>query len=103
MTVFVNDNWELDTKTGVISTNSPFGKKAIVEVFGATDFNTDNEQAMAHAKLIKAAPKMYGTLQSLTFLWKNFLNLVSQSEEINSLMDFAEKIINDVGEKETKS
>ena len=103
MTVFVNDNWELDTKTGVISTNTPSGKKAIAEVFGATDFNTDNEQAMAHAKLIKNAPKMYGTLQSLTFLWKNFLNLVSQSEEINSLMDFAEKIINDVAEQETKS
>ena len=79
---FINDDWELDTKTGEITTNSPFGKKTIAEVFGATDFNTDNEQAMTYARLIKAAPTMYYSL-------KKFFN-------------FASKIINDVEGKDTQ-
>ena len=72
MAVFINDDWELDTKTSVISTNSPFGKKAITEVFGATDLNTNNEQAMTHAKIIKAAPKMYCTLKALSAKKRKF-------------------------------
>ena len=68
---FINDDWELDTKTGAITTNSSFGKRTIAEVFGATDFNTDNEQAMTYARLIQAAPKMY-------YLLKKIFNFVPQ-------------------------
>lgn len=98
--VFVNDDWELDTKTGLISTNSTVGKIAIAKVIGATDFNSDNEQAMAHAKLIKAAPKMYGTLQALTFLWSN---LNTQSLKVSALMNTANEIISEVEGTETQS
>ena len=62
---FINDDWELDTKTGAITTNSPFGKRTIAEVFGATDFNTNNEQSMAYARLIQASPAMYYTLKKI--------------------------------------
>ena len=94
--VFINDDWELDTKTGVISIKTISGKKVIAEVFGATDLNPDNEKAMTYAKLIKAAPKMYGALQGLTFLWKNLINILHEAKDMNNLINFAEKIINDV-------
>ena len=78
--VFVNDNWELDTKTGAITANSPFGKKTIAEVFGATDFNTDNEQAMTYARLIQAAPEMYKKLLEV----KDFL----QHENMQDILSY---------------
>ena len=96
MTVFVNDNWELDTKTGVISINSPFGKKAIAEVFGATDFNIDNEQAMTHAKIIKVAPKMYCTLKALSAK-------KTQIKRVSALINKADEIVREVEGVEAES
>lgn len=87
--VFLHDNWELDTKKGTIST----GGKIIAEVFGATDFNTDNEQAMSYARVIQAAPKMFNTLQALTLL---FENLQFQCGEISAVMKQAKETINQV-------
>ena len=77
---FINDDWELDTKTGAITTNSPFGKRTIAEVFGATDFNIDNEQAMTYARLIKAAPTMYYSLKKIFNFVPQIINDIEGSK-----------------------
>ena len=92
--VFLHDNWELDTQKGTISTGGSNGK-IIAEVFGATDFNPDNEQAMSYAKVIQAAPKMFNALQALTLL---FENLQFQCNEISAVMKTAKETINQVQE-----
>lgn len=60
-------------------------------VFGATDFNSDKEQAMA-----KVAPKMYGILKSLSIFNR-------QIKKVSELMNKVNEIVSEVEGTETQS
>lgn len=60
-------------------------------VFGATDFNSDKEQAM-----VKVAPKMYGILKSLSIFNR-------QIKKVSELMNKVNEIISEVEGTETQS
>ena len=68
MSKFTRGNWELNSRTGDISSKGTL----IAKVYGATDYNVEKnaEESFANARLITASPEMYDELYEALQLLK---------------------------------